>query len=316
MARKLRIEYEGAFYHIITRGNAHSRIFKTEFDRLKFIEYLSQIHKKYGVIIHAYCLMGNHYHLFLETPKANLRKAMHKLNTSYTNFYNYHNKRTGHLFSGRYKAYLVEKDNYALVLSSYIHLNPVRANIVKNIIDYPWSSYKYYVTNKKRPDFLQTKMILNLNGGNCQDYKKFVKSQIENDFEPEEVLKADVIIGSDKFFKWIKKNSLVKGWIKNKDAGLIKKFYNFKTNCYENKENKIRNIFRQKKYDIPELSTGIKRKIIMLLLKKYTDLTLKEIGKEFEITDSAVSVSIKRFKKEMESNLKLNEIMTTIENGI
>ncbi|MCK9224296.1 MAG: transposase [Candidatus Muirbacterium halophilum] len=176
MARKLRIEYEGAFYHIITRGNTRSRIFKCDSDRLKFIEYLSEVHKKYGVIIHAYCLMGNHYHLLLETPYGNLRKAMHKLNTSYTNYYNYKHDRIGHLFSGRYKAILVEKENYALVLSSYIHLNPLRADIVKNISDYSWSSYKYYISNCKKPDFLDTKMILNLYGNSREDYIKYVES--------------------------------------------------------------------------------------------------------------------------------------------
>jgi len=127
MSRDIRIEYKNAFYHVTSRGNTRSRIFKKDEDRIKFLNYLEQLHDKFDVKIHSYCLMSNHYHLLLETPQGNLSKVMHKLNTSYTNYYNYCNHRTGHLFSGRYKAILVEKDSYAQMLSAYIHLNPVIA---------------------------------------------------------------------------------------------------------------------------------------------------------------------------------------------
>jgi len=125
LARQLRIEYEGAFYHITTRGNERKEIFNNESDKAKFIDYLKQAFERFKVIIHVYCLMDNHYHLLMETPKANLSKAMHFINSGYTMFYNKKYRRTGHLFQGRYKSILVDKDNYATALSSYIHLNPL-----------------------------------------------------------------------------------------------------------------------------------------------------------------------------------------------
>ncbi len=124
MARQLRIEYEGAFYHIISRGNQRNRIFFEDSDFMKFIEILKRTKERYNYILHAYCLMSNHYHLLIETPKANLNRLMQNINTSYTVFVNRKYRMSGHLFQGRYKAVVVDKDNYLLSLSKYIHLNP------------------------------------------------------------------------------------------------------------------------------------------------------------------------------------------------
>ena len=311
MPRKLRIEYEGAFYHIISRGNTRSRIFKKDSDRSKFLEYLNQIHIKYGVIIHAFCLMGNHYHLLMETPKANLIKAMHKLNTSYTNYYNYHNNRIGHLFSGRYRAILVEKENYAMVLSSYIHLNPVRAGFIniENISDYPWCSYKYYVKSCEKPTFFETDLIINLCGG-IKNYQKYVQTQFKKDFKPEKDIKANIILGSKDFFEWVRQKSLTHDWIKTDDKKALNEFYNYKIINSENNIFKIKNVFTD---NYSELTNSYKRKIIIYLLKKYTEMTLKEIGKEFEISVSAVSIGVKRFKKELLLKPKIAELVKEIE---
>ena len=124
MARPLRITFPGAFYHVTSRGNERKNIYKSKRDREKFLEYLGEAHERYGAIIHAYCLMTNHYHLLIETPDANLPQIMKHLNSSYTTYFNVKRKRFGHLFQGRYKAFLVYKDDYALELSRYIHLNP------------------------------------------------------------------------------------------------------------------------------------------------------------------------------------------------
>ena len=124
MARSLRIEYENAFYHIIQRGIERRNIFDLDKDKDRFFYYLERTHIAYGVIIHAYCLLNNHYHLILETPRANLSKALHCLNTSYAAYYNTEHKRVGPLYQGRFKAILVEADGYLHYLSSYIHLNP------------------------------------------------------------------------------------------------------------------------------------------------------------------------------------------------
>ena len=132
MARPLRILYPGAFYHITSRGNEQKALFKSNKDREKFIEYLESATERYDAVIHAYCLMDNHYHILLETPSGNLSKIMAHINGAYTNYFNAKRERSGHLFQGRYKAILVEADEYAKELSRYIHLNPVRANIVEH----------------------------------------------------------------------------------------------------------------------------------------------------------------------------------------
>jgi len=125
MARPLRIEYPGAFYHVTSRGNEQKDIFKNRRDREKFLKYLASATQRYAATVHSYCLMSNHYHLLLETPEGNLSEIMRHINGAYTTYFNIKRKRSGHLFQGRYKSILIEADEYLVELSRYIHLNPV-----------------------------------------------------------------------------------------------------------------------------------------------------------------------------------------------
>ena len=127
MSRPLRIEYPGAFYHVTSRGNERKMVFQNSRDRERYLSYLESAHERYGAVIHVYCLMGNHYHLLLETPRGNLSQIIHHINGAYTTYFNVKRDRSGHLFQGRFKGILVEKDAYCKELSRYIHLNPVRA---------------------------------------------------------------------------------------------------------------------------------------------------------------------------------------------
>jgi putative transposase len=131
MARPLRIQFPGAFYHVTSRGNERKAIFRNDRDRQKFLSYLESAHESYGARVHVYCLMENHYHLLLETPRGNLSQILHHVNGAYTTYYNVKRRRSGHLFQGRYRALLVEKESYCQELSRYIHLNPVRAALVE-----------------------------------------------------------------------------------------------------------------------------------------------------------------------------------------
>ena len=149
MARQLRLEYEGAFYHITSRGNERKRVYFSRYDYDKFKEYLGEAQDKYGFRLHCYVLMTNHYHLLIETPNGNISKVMHYVNGAYTNYVNRKRNRSWHLFQGRYKAILIDHDNYLLELSRYLHLNPVRANIVAKPQEYRQSSYKSYISRKK-----------------------------------------------------------------------------------------------------------------------------------------------------------------------
>ncbi|MFQ5903814.1 MAG: transposase [Candidatus Binatia bacterium] len=149
MGRPLRIEYPGALYHITSRGIERRRIFLGNSDRVKFLEILEDYHERYGILIHSYVLMDNHYHLVLETPRGNLLKVMHGINGGYTGYFNRRYGRAGHLFQGRYKGILVDKNPYLLQLSRYVHLNPVTAEIVEGPGTYRWSSYGGYISKRK-----------------------------------------------------------------------------------------------------------------------------------------------------------------------
>ena len=141
MVRPLRIEYPGAVYHVTSRGNERKSIFKDDHDREIFLNTLDRVNKRYNWICHAYCLMGNHYHVLIETPDGNLSVGMRQLNGLYTQAFNKRHRRTGHLFQGRYKAVLIQKDTHLLEVCRYVVLNPVRAGIVTWPEDWIWSSY-------------------------------------------------------------------------------------------------------------------------------------------------------------------------------
>jgi len=151
MSRPLRIEYENAYYHVMNRGQARQKIFPAEEYSQAFLATLAEAHERFGLQIHAYCLMSNHYHLLVKTPEGNLQRAMRHVGGVYTQRYNRLKKTDGPLFKGRYKAILVDSDSYLLQLSKYIHRNPVDAGTVRRLQDYPWSSYPSYI-GKRAPE--------------------------------------------------------------------------------------------------------------------------------------------------------------------
>lgn len=149
MARKPRIEFPGALYHVIARGNHRSQIFLTPNDYEKYLSLVERYKERYGFRLYAYALLNNHLHLLIETTDNPLSKIMQGIQQTYTQFFNWKYDKVGHLFQGRYKAILCQKDTYLLELIRYIHLNPIRAGLVKSITHYPWTSYSSYLKNKK-----------------------------------------------------------------------------------------------------------------------------------------------------------------------
>jgi putative transposase len=142
MTRPLRIEYPGAVYHVTSRGNEKKAVFKDDSDREAFLKTLAHVNKRYNWICHAYCLMDNHYHLLIETPEGNLSIGMRQLNGVYTQTLNRRHRRVGHLFQGRFKAILIQKDSHLLEACRYVVLNPVRGQMVERPGDWKWSSYR------------------------------------------------------------------------------------------------------------------------------------------------------------------------------
>jgi len=185
MARQLRIEYEGAFYHITSRGNLKSRIFWDNKDRKQFKNILKRTKDRYGYYLHAYVFMDNHYHLLIETPHANIKQIMQNINTSYTVYVNIKHKRRGHLFQGRYKSFIVDKESYLLELGRYIHLNPVRAGMVQKADDYRWSSYKEYINRRGRNTITETEDTLFLFSKNRAEavkrYREFIMAGVKEE---------------------------------------------------------------------------------------------------------------------------------------
>jgi len=160
MARQARIEYKGALYHLTSRGNAQEDIYRTDEDRLEFLDILRRSRNRYNCAVYAYCLMDNHYHLLVETPDGNLSKFMRQLNGVYTQKFNLAHRRTDHIFEGRYKSILVQRDLYLLELARYIVLNPVRAGMVRSAKNWPWSSYRATAGFIASTDWLNSDWLL------------------------------------------------------------------------------------------------------------------------------------------------------------
>jgi REP element-mobilizing transposase RayT len=170
MPRKVRIEYPGAIYHVMSRANGKGNIFETDVDRQDFVKTLAETCQKTGFEVHAYCLMRNHFHLVVETPNGNLVAGMRWFLSVYTLRFNPRNKRFGHVFSGRYKALVVEGsgNGYLRTVCDYVHLNPVRARLLKaeqRLLEYPWSSFGLYLAAPAhRPSWLRVDRLLGEHG--------------------------------------------------------------------------------------------------------------------------------------------------------
>ena len=202
MARPLRIEFSGALYHLTSRGDGREAIYLSHDDREQWLDVFAEVCRRFNWVCHAYCLMGNHYHLLVETPEGNLSQGMRHLNGVYTQRFNRSHGRVGHVFQGRYKAIVVDKDSYLLELARYIVLNPVRAGMVRSVGDWPWSSYRATSGFVVTLPWLQTDWILSAFGHQretaCERYRLFV-AEGTGQPSPWNQLKNQVFLGEQKF---------------------------------------------------------------------------------------------------------------------
>jgi len=313
MARPLRIEYEGAFYHVTSRGNERRRIFLAKSDYNQFKRYLKGAQEKYGYHLHSYVLMSNHYHLIIETPERNLSKLMQYINGSYTNFFNRRTGRSGHLFQGRYKAILVDVDSYLLQLSRYIHLNPVRAGIVEQPQGYPHSSYKSFIS-KKGEEIITRDLIWRMISKDKRygpsRYRSFVERELEWKLEnPLEGVYAGLVLGGKSFIR--------------EALGRLK------DNVYRREEVSHRRAL-QTRYEAEEIAELVsehfgvsaegllgrrndRRNLLIYLLKNQTGMTNKEIG-EFVggLSYSGVSRVEQRFVEKLKKHRALNKDLKAV----
>lgn len=202
MARSLRIEFPGALYHITSRGDGKENIYLSDEDRILFLKIFSDVCRRCDWVCYSYCLMSNHYHLLVETPQGNLSKGMQLLNGIYTQKFNRLHSRVGHVFQGRFKGILVQKDNYLLELSRYIVLNPVRAKMVTSVDKWIWSSYLATIQPNLKPSWLSSDYILSLFSNDVlasiKNYQEFVQQGLRSD-SPWDNLKNQIFLGTDNF---------------------------------------------------------------------------------------------------------------------
>jgi REP element-mobilizing transposase RayT len=207
MARPLRIEYDGAFYHLTSRGNERKAIFKDDSDRQMFLDTLAQVTERFHWLCHAYCLMDNHYHLVVETPDANLSRGMRQLNGVYTQAFNRRHHRVGHLFQGRFKGILVQKESHFLEVCRYVVLNPVAAGMVKQPGQWAWSSYRVTSGESAAPRWLRVDEVLGQFGKRRSaaqlKYRQFVSEGIGQQSIWEN-LEAQSLLGEEGFAEALK----------------------------------------------------------------------------------------------------------------
>jgi REP element-mobilizing transposase RayT len=203
VARALRLEFPGALYHVTSRGNAGAHIFLDDTDRRFFLGLLARVVGRFAWVLHAFCLMGNHYHLVLETPRPNLSRGMRSLNSVYAQAFNRRRGRRGHVFQGRFHAVLVEREGHLLELTRYVVLNPVRARLVSAAADWPWSSYRAAVGAAPCPPYLTLDWILaqfaDERARGQERYRRFVAEGLNH--EPWKELRAGLYLGSEDFVR-------------------------------------------------------------------------------------------------------------------
>lgn len=281
MARPLRIEFAGALYHVTARGNAQQDIYLADNDRQKFLALFQQVCDRYQWLCHAYCLMSNHYHLLIETQAPTLSKGMKYLNGTYTQAFNRHNQRVGHLLQGRFKSILVDKDSYLLELARYIVLNPVRAGMVRAAKDWPWSSYRATAGLVKNHASLTTDCILGNFGatrkGAQEKYKAFVREG-KGLPSPWESLKNEIYLGPAEFVDTmqckIDPNQSLNDIPKPQKNSPVKPLILYKEK-YQNRNRAMAEAYRSGHY------------------------TLTEVGDEFGVSYATVSRAVKEHERQM-----------------
>jgi REP element-mobilizing transposase RayT len=292
MSRPLRIEYPGAFYHVINRGLERREIFRSKQDYEYFLALLSQLHEKYGLLVHSYCLMPNHYHLYLETPNGYLSKIMRQLDGHYTQKFNKKYARVGPLMQGRYKAVLVEQDSYSLQLSKYIHLNPVEAKIVKTPEEFLWSSYAAFIGKSETPDFLKTNWLLSQFNKSVKKsqkaFKAFTSQDMGEGWFPEKETYKGLILGGGDFISEIQDTYLA-----GKSNPEIPKL---KVAQKQLSPEKIQKLVASFKIDGKNAD-----KLFIFALKKYSSLTLNEIG---AVTGGLTYMAVSKIAKRLEDKSK------------
>jgi len=308
MSRPLRIVYPGAWYHVMNRGRRAENIFLDKLDYKMFVELLQETSEAWNIRIAAYSLMPNHYHMLIQTPNANISRAMRHVSGVYTQRFNGRHHYDGQLFRGRYKSILVHGDSYLLQLVRYIHRNPLKAGLVEDMDTYVWSSHKAYLSIAKKWNWLHKEFILDLltsdKKARINTYRRFVAiDEDEKLLRTMERKKWPSLLGPQEFIDWVKSSYRD---LQGSDEmpqirelgidsdGIIRRvcdYYNIKR----------KDLFKSKRGNFNE-----PRCVAVYLMRKLRRDRLKEIGKVFGMEKySSVSSIIERLDSRMRKDLKL-----------
>lgn len=319
MPRPLRISYPGAWYHVMNRGLGYKNIYDNDEHRNIFLDLLSETWNQFGLEIHGYCLMDNHYHLLVHTPHGNLSRAMRHINGIYTQHYNRSKKIDGPLFRGRYKAILIEGDNYLLQVSRYIHLNPFEANITKNLELYHWSSYKNYISLEACPNWLKTEKILSIisNRKSVNKYRNFVMDGIDEEIRAFYSKKnIPIYLGKSE-----NKRKRLKDLSPKQIQASITDYRRLE--ALPTLNDVIKYCSQYFGYDIKEFSrihrgrNNIARHLVMYVCRNWTQATLAEIAKMFGgITINGVANAISRIKNKINEDQEVLNIFLKLKKGL
>lgn len=320
MARKLRLQYEGAIYHVTVRGNGRRRIFIDDRDRDRILWRLCESKETYQVRIYVYCLMDNHLHLLLETPRGNLSRFMQSVLTGYTVYFNLRHRTSGHVLQGRYGAQLVQGDNYLLAVSRYIHQNPIHTREIRQydrkakrlyLRAYRWSSYRGYTDDRRRNELVEYGPILSLVHGPKREWPETYRSYVESELsEADEKLKQMMKvktrgIGSKEFRKWVDKE-----YRKLKESMGSQEDVSFRKDAMIVDADEILKIvakaFRVKPQELKKRQYGsLARPVAARLLCKYADMSQREAGRLLGYgTGAAVSYQLGALREKLEADTK------------
>ena len=312
MSRPPRIEFAGALHHVMARGDRREEIFRDERDRSKFLDYLAEGAERYGVKMHCYVLMTNHFHLIATTPKGNLSKWIHQLKTAYTVYFNRRHQLVGHLFQGRFKSTVIEAESYLLEVSRYLHLNPVRGMILgqgtpierrERLREYRWSSYRCYAGIEKMKSFLDTESIERVfesfSGGQWKTskYRRWVEEALTGEVHnPFEAVKWQQVLGREGFLRKLKDHWSQRG-IRPRSYGQ-KKSWSVSIGAGEILK-RVSQYFRSNTEKLKErgASDQVARRCAITLCWDYTGLSHGEIAVLFRMPSSnSVAQAIRRTK--------------------
>ena len=304
------MDYPDAFYHVLSRGNERKEIFRDEKDHLRFLDTLGKMVERFKLEVHAYVLMKNHFHLLVHTKEANLSRAIQWLGVSYSVWFNRRHQRSGHLFQGRFKSFLIENDRYFTAMCLYIHGNPLRAGVVKRLLDYWWSSYHAYAGKKPEVSWLTTELILGTYGGSR---KRFLRAQqVFYEERPNllEDLKHGVYLGSEEFSEKCIERLKGEGYHEKPQARSLLRSRDIRTLAIKILkglgEKDPESVLQVRKYRCQN------RDVAMYVLYHLGVYLNKEIGKVFGVGYTAVPGAVKRGQEYLGSDGQLERVVKKI----